>query len=382
MRCTCFHAHEKRDSTYSGSNQFSDPNTFISNRGKWRYFDHWERHAPEWVASDGRARFESRFEKFIPLHTVCEKLLQRFLLYQCQSDSTNLPKSVTEFIDACTACQEFSKEESGIIRQCNQRALRPWDYDRYGSVEWPHLYFGARRFWSAPWDCVPGHEYLCADPMAEPETYKWLIQCLACPNLSFTNLLSLLSKSQLQLTDSSSLSESPLMQCPTEILRLIASHLPLRSALNLHASSRRLSTMINENQNNFWRSYTLRLHGHWVWELETHPSFVSTEGIPPYANWQNLLIMLSQSRSMIMTGARPWWLASSSRPSGFASSAPAAGPDQKIQETAPSPPMPLTLRNRQRIWMCLEFLDVTGDTVKVEAAAGKRGGLVYRPAFS
>ena len=336
---------------------------------------------------DGRTRLETvedRFEKFFPLHIACEDILQRFIQHQCRSDLSNLPKSVTEFIDACTACQEFSKEEFGRIRQSNQRTLRPWDYDLYGSVEWPHLYFGARRFWSAPWDCAPGHEYLCADPMAEPDIDEWLTQCLAHPKSSSANPLSMLSTSQLKRRDFSVPSESPLMQCPTEILRLIASHLPLRSALNLHASSRQLSAMINENKKNFWRSHTLRLHSPWFWELGTHwAALFSTEEIPLFTNWENLLKMLCQSRRMIMTGARPWWLASSSRPTDHTSPYAASSPDQKMQEYAPSPLMPLTLRNRQRIWMCLEFLDVTGDTVKVEAAAGgKGGGSIYRPVFA
>lgn len=327
------------------------------------------------MAKNGRIGWETtnaRFEKFFPLHAICTDILERFIQHQCQSGSPNLLKSVTEFVDACTACQEFSREEFSRIRQYNQRCLRPWDYDRYGSVEWSHLYFGARRFWSAPWGCEPGQEYLCADPMTEPEIDKWLARSLARPKLSFANLFSL-STSQLQLQSPDSvLGESPLMRCPTEILRLITSHLPLRSVIHLHASSRRLSAMISENEGVFWRSHTLRLHSSWFWELEGYnPDFSSTNRVPSDANWQNLLIMLSLSRRKIMAGARPWWLASSSRINNDGDGDAAMGSNKKMQLENVLFPLPLTLRNRQRIWMCLESLDVTGETVKVQEAGRK-----------
>ncbi len=325
------------------------------------------------MATGGGKRLETanaRFDKFFPLHAVCADILQRFIQHQCRSYSSNLPRSVTEFVDACMACQQFSKEEFGRISQCNQGDLRPPGYDRYGSVEWPHLYFGARRFWSDPWDCEPGHEHICADPMTVTKIDEWVSQCLARPKSSSPNLFSS-SALELQPQDSF-LSESTLMRCPTEMLRLIASHLPLRSAINLHASSRRLSAMIKESEMDFWRSHTLRLHGPWFWELGGHSG--SSAEVPSYANWEKLLTMLSLSRGMIMTGAHPWWLESSSKQNGEA----AASQDQKIQENAPL--LPLTLRNRQRIWMCLEFLNVTGETVKMEV--GERGRSTSRPVFS
>lgn len=310
------------------------------------------------MTTDGSKRTDdARFDKFFPLHAVCADILQRFVQH-----ASNLSNSIAKFIDACTACQQFSKEEHGKIWRRNMRDLRPPDYDRYGCVEWSHLYFGARRFWSDPWDCQPGQEYLCTDPTTEPKIDEWIIQCLASSKSSSSILFSS-STLQSQLQSQSqfqdfSLDDSLLMRCPTEILRLIASHLPLRSAINLHASSRRLSAKINESEQDFWHSHTLRLHSAWFWELGGHQSPISSTQVPSYPNWKKVLMMLTQSRGMIMKGAQPWWLKLSSGHKGKV----AARQDKKMQENALLS-LPLSLRNRQRIWMCLEDVDVSVGTL-------------------
>ena len=355
----CLHAHQTRTSEYSGSNQSSEPGAFISDQGEWHFEEDWEENAPSWVEMSGRKSLDTanaRFEKFFPLHTSCADILERFVHYQSRFHSSNLPKSIKDFVDACMACQQFSSQESDRIWRCNERDSRPPDYNRYGCVEWSHCYFGARRFWTDPWDCEPGQEHLCADPLSEFNVDEWVSQCLARPKSSSSNLFSL---SALQRQPQGFIrSEGPLMRCPTEILRLIASHLPLRSAINLHASSRRLSAMINEKERDFWRSHTRRLHRPWFWELEGHQD--PSAEVPSYANWETLLIALSRSRREIMKGAYPWWPAVSSNPNSDA----AASEHDMIEVNTPS--LPLGLRNRQRIWMCLEFLDVPAETGKLE----------------
>lgn len=307
--------------------------------------------APDWIETDDRKRPDTanaRFEKFFPLHSTCADILQRFTRHQSRFRSSNLPKSVKDFVDACIACQEFSKNEESRIWISNQRDKRPSNYDRYGCVEWPHLYFGARRFWTDPWDCTPGQEYLCADPIADPQIDQLVTQCLARPKSSSQNLFSL-SIEQLQLQDSTP-SKSLLMRCPTEILQLIASHLPLRSAINLHASSHRLSALISPSERDFWRSHTLRLHGPWFWELRDHQG--SSTKSSSYTNWEELLRMLSLSRREIAKGAQPYWLWSPANEHIEAASQHPHGHDENALS------LPLGLRNRQRIWMCLESLNI------------------------
>lgn len=334
-----------RNRTYSGTNQTSEPGAFISDQGEWRFDEQWETNAPDWIDKDGEKGHDTanaQFQTFFPLHSTCADLLQRFTQYQSRFRSSKLPKSITDFFDACIACQEFSKEEHVRIWTTKQRDTRPPDYPRYGCVEWSHLYFGARRFWTDPWDCTPGQEYLCADPTSGPETDQLVIQCLARPKSSSQNLFSFSTK-QLQLQDSAP-SKSPLMRSPPEILQLIASHLPLQSAINLYASSHQLSSLISASETDFWRSHTLRLHGPWFWELWDHRG--SSTEFSSYSNWEEVLKMLSLSRREIVKGARPYWLES-----------PA---NENIDAASNTPSLSLGLRNRQRIWMCLESLDVDG----------------------
>lgn len=344
-----------RNRTHSGTNQTLEPGAFISGRGDWHFDEEWKMNAPDWIDKDGRKGCDvanAQFEGFFALHSTCADILQRFTQHHSRYDSLKRPRSVKDFFDACIVCQQLSKKEYGRIWRCGQRDTRPPDYNRYGCVEWSHLYFGARRFWTDPWDCVPGQEYLCADPMSESQIDQQVTQCLARPKSNSQNLFSL-SREQRQLQDLAP-SKSPLMRCPTEILQLIASHLPLRSAINLHASNHRLSSLISASERDFWRSHTLRLHGPWFWELWDYrgPSTESSS----YTNWEQLLKMLDLSRREIVKGAQPYWLGSPAKEHINAASNLEHSNDKDTLS------LPLGLRNRQRIWLCLESLDIDGSS--------------------
>ena len=214
----------------------------------------------------------------------------------------------------------------------------PSDWATRPSIEHSHLYFGARRFWTDPWDCVPGHEYLCADPTQEPESEAFLSTCLTRPHL---NCNTLFSSSAVQVGSSEDvlLSRSELVNLPREIHDLIISHLSLKDALSFYSSSRKLSKICDGT---FWRFQTIRLHGGWLWELRRPNSF------SPDDNWKILLQLLTQNRSKIQEGAEPYWdstVASKNAKTVHKS------PDGAELSTMS---LPLGLRNRQRIWMCLE----------------------------
>lgn len=346
-----------RSRTYSGTNQTSEPGAFISDQGEWRFDEEWEMKAPDWIDNDGGKGSDTanaQFDDFFPLHSTCADILQRFTQYQSRFCLSNLPKSVREFFDACIACQKFSKKNHGRLWTCEQSDTRPPDYDRYGGVEWSHLYLGARRFWTDPWDCTPGQEYLCADPISELQIGQLVTQYLTRPKSSSQNIFSLSTK-QLPLQDSAP-SKIPLMRCDKKILQLIASHLPLQSAINLHASSHRLSSLISAKESDFWRWHTLRLHGSWFWELCDHQD--SSTETSSYTNWEELLQVLNLSRREIVKGAKRYWLESPAN-----EYIDAASNDEHISDKN-TPSLPLGLRNRQRIWMCLESLDIDGMSEK------------------
>lgn len=343
-----------RNRRNAGINQTSEPDAFISNQGEWHYNGLWQENAPTWIEkvsgqeSDiDMARFD---ERFFPVHSPCEEILQRFTQYQGRFRSSNLPKSVKDFVDACITCQDFAKEESEKIRRLGKNRRRPPLYEYYGGVEWSHLYFGARRCWTAPWHCIHRQEYLCANPIS----YQIDIShCLTTPKISSQNLFSF-STARLRLQDLAP-SNCPLMECPTEIIQLIASHLPLRSSINLHASSLRLSALLTTSETDFWRSQTLKLHP-WFWELG---AFSSSTGSSSYENWEGLLATLTMSRYEIMKkGKQKYWhdwdhfdVPTEVRNAG----------DYDCIDDDVAQLMPAGLRNRQRIWMCLEFIDIDSE---------------------
>ena len=345
---------------------------FLSNRGEWHFDEQWETDAPDWIDIDGWKGHDTanaRFETFFPLHSTCVDILQRFTQYQSGLARSNLPKSIKDFFDACIACKEFTKEESSRIFGRKYSGTRLPDYGRYGCIEWSHMYLGARRFWSDPWDCVANQEHLCANPISEPQVDRWITECLARPKSSFQNLFSLATE-PLQLQNSA-LGQGSLMRCPREILRLIASYLPLQSAINLHASSRQLSSLIVASEGDFWRSHTLRLHGAWFWELWDYQG--SSIESSSNTNWEVLLIALSASRREIAKEAQPYWLESTTNKH--------IDVLRKYERSSYKdlPSLPLGLRNRQRIWMCLESLDMDG---KSEALKQDRiGRPIYRQRF-
>ena len=256
-----------------------------------------------------------------------------------------------DFIHACDACLKHSGEENGAVWMQEHEDGTLSEFPRYGYVEWSHLYYGALRFWANPWNCKPGDEYLCADPLSELKIDQFVTDCLGRSKSGSQNLFSI-AQERLQLQDLAP-SRSALTQCPTEILQLIVSYLPLRSAINLHACSYRLSSRIVTSESNFWRSYTVRLHGLWFWELWNYQC--SPKDFFSYANWEHLLKVLSLSRRDILKEAQPDRLEL------------IPGTNLKMPrrrertEYTVAPLLPLGLRNRQRIWMCLESLDTSDE---------------------
>ena len=135
---------------------------------------------------------------------------------------------------------------------------------------------------------------------------------------------------------------------------MIAYQLPLRSALNLYATSRAVVSLLSPLDAVFWRERTLRLHGDWLWEL------YNFEAIPFGASWRTLLQALTAARRQILTGANPYWI-EDSETSELGTDLKDEG-DVTLTDSAdsPLPALPIGLKNRQRIWMCLECVGMDG----------------------
>lgn len=335
---TCWH----QISTFISTDRFSDANVLISAKTEWQYGEDWE------------INDNCHNGSFFPLHSACLSLLQKYTQYQSSVGSLQPPTTIKNFVDAFNARLEYSSKIHSAAWLSGQQAKLPPSYPWYGTVEWSHLYFGARRFWADPWDCESGMEFLCADPLQEPQTQQFLLTWFAYPqsNLQVPSLPSSHLQSSGILPNA-----SPLIRCPREILMLIF-HLPLRSALHLSATSRTLSSRLPPTDTLFWRSHTLHLHSPWFWEL--HSLRISSAD----SNWKALLQSLTRTRREILAEAKPYWYYKNSTINEHGKNANKI--DEHVEDTAPSLPLlPLGLKNRQRIWMCLECVGMDGSQRKL-----------------
>lgn len=321
----------------------TDTDVFVSVEGQWQNDEEWYDDAPSWVvttASGGDTKQSlTRYQDYFTIHGACMKILDIFIQNQIKSESLRSPRTIREFIDACIARQHESMalfDASWLLEPL------PPHWATFQNVEHSHLYFGARRFWTDPWDCIPGFEQFCTDPIWEPNTEDFISTCLArvrsnekCPSSSSSKQLRPLREEEQPS------SRNPFTCFPREILDLIVSHLSLREEVSLCSSSPKLLHFLN---NRFWRFHTLRLHGCWFWELRHYPTSCQTK------NWKDLLHALTLNRFQIQKGAEPFWLAKSAIKNSD---------DRDINGTHSRtlvPPLPLGIWNRQRIWMCLEYI--------------------------
>ena len=285
----------------------------------------------------------AKYQDFFVVHTTCIKLLRVFAVQRSLVCSSDLPRTLKGLVDICDDRMSFCKGVARRLYMEEQQQRLPPGYFYWGSVEHPQLYFGARRFWAYPWNCEAGFEYLCADPIQEPQTQNFISACLAHRQTSIESLFPA-SLKQLQLGKGPSSGHS-IERCPREILDLIIGRLSLRSALNLLSSSRELSVY---KDTRFWRSQTLRLHGQWFWELQGYRG--SSVG-----DWFALLQVLTTNRIDNLKGSEPYWHGNS-----FAKQEKM---DSRLEGHAGHimPSLPLGLKNRQRIWMCLNCMEMKAE---------------------
>ncbi|KAG6991441.1 hypothetical protein G7Y79_00052g087810 [Physcia stellaris] len=352
-------AESNKDGPFLERNDLADPDFFVSAEGEWQQNDDWFDLAPGWASENAEGRSSevyTRFKDYFVIHSACMKILEIFIRYQSKFASVHSPKTMQEFIDACFDRQEESIELCSKGWTPGVAGGLPSNWAAFQNVEHSHLYFGARRFWADPWDCKPGFEYLCADPMREPFAEAFISRYLARPPSS----IHAFSSSTLDDTSSSG---KELMELPRELLDHIVTCLPLYDALNFCSTSRELLKLTG---NNFWRSQTLQMHSCWFWELLDLPKSSSK-------NWKALLQKLTASRREILEEAEPYWLDKpTSRDNGSINFS------KRLAEAALLPwPLPFGIRNRQRIWMCLETVGMTAEweVEKVQQNSSKGRGL-------
>ena len=133
------------------------------------------------------------------------------------------------------------------------------------------------------------------------------------------------------------------LRCPVEIKLLIMPLLPLRSGLNLCATSRTWLAILPLTTSHFWFSHTLQLHSDWLWQLR---GFEHSTSI----NWKAVLQALEATRRDTLLGPESY----RGRGQDPLESKEKAELDIDTT-TAPLQPPPMELKNRLRVWMFHEF---------------------------
>ncbi|KAL8679762.1 MAG: hypothetical protein Q9186_003978 [Xanthomendoza sp. 1 TL-2023] len=333
---------------------------FQSARGQWKYDEDWFDKVHDWTSpttEDESNHTPTQYQDFFIVHDHCVNIVQKFIEYQDKSTSPHSPKSVKELIDIWCTRQKESSELRMAYAARGEIGKLPSDWASFPNLEHSHLYFGARRFWSDPWDCVPGYEYLCTDPTQESETETFLSTWLTRPQM-YSNSLFSSSMEQPKSSEDSSLSHKEFVHFPREIHDLITSHISLKDAVNFCSSCRKLSKYCDST---FWRSQTMRLHRCWLWELRD-PIAPILDG-----SWKELLQLLTTNRFQIQREAKPYWHITATKDVETENRVPEIAEPSKM-------PLPLGLQNRQRIWMCLESLGTKADWEVKEAQHKKPRG--------
>ncbi|KAL8791729.1 MAG: hypothetical protein Q9195_005666 [Heterodermia aff. obscurata] len=325
----------------SGTSVSPEAGIYLSAPGQWKHYEDWYEDAHTWInpSTEKLSNYTAtRYQGFFVVHSHCMDILQKFLNYQASSPSPHSPKQIKELLIAWRTRQKDDSRLRAVYANTGEFRMLPPDAAEIPNVEHSHLYFGARRFWDDPWDSASGYEYLCADPTQESEPEAFLATCLTRPHQNCNSLFSS-SAEHVKSSEDLLLSESDLVHLPREIHDLVISHLSLKDALSFCSTSQKLSEICDGT---FWRLQTKRLHGCWLWELQNSVSFSLND------NWKMLLQILATSRSKIQGGAKPYW--ENTFAGKDAETIHQSSDDAELSKVS----LPIGLRNRQRIWMCLE----------------------------
>ncbi|MCJ1249814.1 hypothetical protein MMC30_007040 [Trapelia coarctata] len=338
-------------------NKSTDPDIFISEKGEWLHAtgNCWNIVIPSYPTSPfyppAMAACYLSGKMLLPLHSACLDLLEEFTRCEGSGAPTQSPMTVGDFADAFEARDDYYSKLRTAIENRGQGDQLPPPPRSHGGLQWTHCYFGAQRLWADPWHPKPGAEWFCADPIYDPQAEQFLSRYLSFRNPQ-TDRHDEPSPTLVQFDETLS-PVSPLLRCPAVIFSAIASYLPLRSVLNFHATSWIISSRLPPIDTLFWRSRTLQLHGDWLWEVQ---SFATTFAD---GDWKALLQALTTARHDILAGAKPFWGASWTPCPEYRDSAESDAAIAR-DRSAPLLPIPLGLKNRYRIWMCLGCVNMDG----------------------
>ena len=224
---------------------------------------------------------------------------------------------------------------------------------------WQHCFFGAQQAgWDQEaWRNYAGDELYCADPIS--------VSRLADFASSYDEM-PLERGPVFEGPENKEITPSGLFDLPIEIFEQVCNNLDLRSVCCIRSTCHRAREQL-PHLPTFWRSRCIAMHGDWFWELSDPSTFP-----PQTTNWMQILWQIELARTEILDQA------------GFV---PGEHPTEylrnhKLYEENIYRPMifdiqgrrklPLGLKNRLRIWMCMQCIGKDGRQIKL---AGQKKGL-------
>ena len=217
-------------------------------------------------------------------------------------------------------------------------------------VFWEHRFFGAERGWDQnAWQAYPGDEIYCADPIHVPR----LTGFASSYQRNSSDIEDVVPRPDEINPRSSRESSRSLVELPLELFDRICSFMSLRTAQDLRNTCRTTHRRLDDCAP-FWRRRIFHMHGDWFWELCDTKIF-------PYhtTRWRLILWQVETARSDILESAGgsvespldpfvSWKLCEAQiyRPMQF--------------DREGRPRLPLGLKNRLRIWCCLQSIGKDG----------------------
>lgn len=129
-----------------------------------------------------------------PLHQTCLNILQRLCQIRQAQNRASTPETPKTLDAFCDALQQRRRMN---FAKPDKSTREDYYYASSGGIEWPHDYYGARRFWADEWNTDRGWELLCADPspLKVPKMSSYLLSEL--PKSSSTSTTQISSNNQL-----------------------------------------------------------------------------------------------------------------------------------------------------------------------------------------
>ena len=271
-------------------------------------------------------------------HTNCLQLFDTFAESRIRRHRNvdNVPLHLPELVRALELRRAFNNDYCRCsIRNRMEPCVR--------MTLWEHFFVGAQVAWGpSDWEGSAGDEICSADPM-EVSGLTAFARC---------------HTEALRLNDdeagilSLNYSTNGLLNLPSEPFQMICERFPLRGAPAVRNSCCRTRELLRDTSP-FWKKKAIGMHGDWFWELEDTEMFPAKK-----TNWMKVLWQIEVSRAEVFSRAG---FSRNERERIYLERRQLCKEGFNPSDGA----LPLGLKNRLRIWCCLESFGKDGTQITI-----------------